>query len=76
METLCILLILLLATRALGELAVRLGQPALVGELLAGIGLGTVATQYPEAPARKHAIKRRYANSLNTGSQCHAYFLN
>lgn len=32
--------VLLFAARALGELAQRLGQPAVVGEILAGIGLG------------------------------------
>src|SRR5512135_3862751 len=32
--------VLLLAARALGELAQRWGQPAVVGEILAGIALG------------------------------------
>lgn len=49
MEILYILLVLLLATRLCGELAVRLGQPALVGELLAGVLLGTVASRHAEA---------------------------
>ena len=44
MEILYVLLVLLIATRALGELAVRVGQPALVGELLAGVLLGIVVT--------------------------------
>lgn len=43
MELLYVLLILLVATRAFGEIAERLGQPALVGELLAGIVLGVAA---------------------------------
>jgi len=42
MEIFYVLLILLVITRAFGELAVRLGQPALVGELLSGIVLGAV----------------------------------
>jgi Kef-type K+ transport system membrane component KefB len=40
--------VLLVATRALGELAVRMGQPALVGELLAGVLLGIVVVQNSE----------------------------
>jgi Kef-type K+ transport system membrane component KefB len=39
-EILYVLLVLLIVTRAFGELAVRAGQPALVGELLAGVLLG------------------------------------
>jgi Kef-type K+ transport system membrane component KefB len=42
MEILYVLLVLLIATRALGEIAVRLGQPSLVGELLAGVIIGVV----------------------------------
>ena len=49
MELLYILLVLLIATRLFGELAVRCGQPALVGELLSGILLGVLAQQLPEA---------------------------
>jgi len=41
-EILYVLLVLLIATRTLGEVAVRVGQPALVGELLAGVLLGAV----------------------------------
>jgi Kef-type K+ transport system membrane component KefB len=37
MEMLFALLILLIVTRAFDELAHRLGQPALLGELIAGI---------------------------------------
>ncbi|MGH0030285.1 MAG: cation:proton antiporter [Myxococcota bacterium] len=48
MEILYVLLILLAATRALGELAVRLGQPALVGELLAGVLLGVGVVRHGE----------------------------
>lgn len=40
MHLLYILLVLLLVTRTCGELAVRLRQPALVGELIGGILLG------------------------------------
>jgi len=42
MEILYVLLVLLIATRALGEVAARFGQPELVGELLAGVLLGMV----------------------------------
>jgi Kef-type K+ transport system membrane component KefB len=42
-ELLYILLVLLLVTRLFGEIAARLRQPALVGELLSGIALGFVA---------------------------------
>ena len=48
MEILYVLLVLLIATRALGELAVRVGQPALVGELLAGVLLGIFVVQNSE----------------------------
>ena len=47
MELFYILLILLVITRAFGEFAERFGQPALVGELIAGITLGVVVAQYP-----------------------------
>lgn len=48
MDLFFILLVLLVATRAFGEVAERLGQPGLVGELVAGIVLGTVAAQYTD----------------------------
>lgn len=46
MELLYILLVLLFATRFSGEVVTRFGQPALVGELLAGIALGVIAHQF------------------------------
>jgi Kef-type K+ transport system membrane component KefB len=46
MTLLYILLVLLIATRVCAELAVRLKQPALVGELIAGILLGVVVTRF------------------------------
>jgi Kef-type K+ transport system membrane component KefB len=49
MELFYVLLVLLIATRALGELAVRLGQPELVGELLAGVLIGIVVGRYSES---------------------------
>lgn len=49
MNLLYILLVLLLVTRLCGELAERLRQPALVGELVAGIALGVIAGRYGEA---------------------------
>ena len=47
MDLFYVLLVLLVATRAFGELAERLGQPSLVGELIAGITLGSLAARYP-----------------------------
>ncbi len=49
MDILYVLLVLLVATRAMGEAAVRLGQPALAGELLAGVLIGIVVTHQSEA---------------------------
>ena len=48
MEIIFILLVLLAVARGLGEVAVRLGQPPLVGELLAGVLIGTVASEFHE----------------------------
>ena len=39
--------ILLVVTRAFGEFVERLGQPSLVGELIAGITLGSFVAKYP-----------------------------
>lgn len=47
MDLFYILLILLVATRTFGEIAERLGQPALVGELIAGVALGATVAKYP-----------------------------
>lgn len=47
MDLFYVLLILLVATRAFGEVAERFGQPALVGELVAGITLGATVAEYP-----------------------------
>jgi Kef-type K+ transport system membrane component KefB len=49
MEFFYVLLVLLVITRAFGELAVRSGQPALVGELLSGIILGAVIKLSPSS---------------------------
>lgn len=46
MELFFILLILLVTTRIFGEIAEQLGQPSLIGELIAGIMLGVIAAQY------------------------------
>ena len=46
MDLFYVLLVLLVATRAFGELAARIGQPALVGELVSGVILGTLVAQY------------------------------
>ncbi|MEZ5499103.1 MAG: cation:proton antiporter [Steroidobacteraceae bacterium] len=45
MELLYILLVLLVVTRVCGEIAERANQPALAGELIAGIALGIVVAQ-------------------------------
>ena len=56
MEIFYVLLILLVITRAFGEIAVRLGQPALVGELLAGIALGAAIRFSPSSFPVMHAV--------------------
>ena len=56
MEIFYVLLIILVITRAFGEVAVRLGQPALVGELLAGIALGVAIRFSPSSFPVMHAI--------------------
>ncbi|MCF8068401.1 MAG: cation:proton antiporter [Desulfobacterales bacterium] len=56
MEIFYVLLILLVITRVFGEVAVRLGQPALVGELLAGIALGAAIRFSPSSFPVMHAI--------------------
>lgn len=48
MDLFYVLLILLVTTRAFGEIAERLGQPSLVGELIAGITLGSTVAAYPD----------------------------
>lgn len=47
MELFYILLVLLLTTRLLGELARRVGQPPLMGEVTAGVLLGALGTKFP-----------------------------
>ena len=44
MEILYVVLALLIVTRAFGELAERIGQPSLTGELMAGIVLGLIGS--------------------------------
>ncbi len=46
MTILYVLLVLLIVTRLFGELAVRFKQPALVGELVAGIFIGLLVTRF------------------------------
>jgi Kef-type K+ transport system membrane component KefB len=48
-EILYVLLILLAITRFFGEVAVRLRQPPLVGELISGILLGMLVNRYSTA---------------------------
>jgi Kef-type K+ transport system membrane component KefB len=49
MDLFYVLLILLVVTRVFGEAAERLAQPALVGELIAGITLGAAVANFPVA---------------------------
>lgn len=46
MEMFFILLLLLVITRAFGEGAIWMGQPALIGEIIAGLLLGGIAVQF------------------------------
>jgi len=48
MELLYVLLVLLTVTRLFGELAQRLGQPIILGELIAGIALGMLVHSHAE----------------------------
>lgn len=48
MELLYVLLVLLTVTRLFGELAERLGQPIILGELIAGIALGVLVNSHAE----------------------------
>ncbi|WP_299018128.1 cation:proton antiporter [uncultured Photobacterium sp.] len=57
MELFFILLTLLVTTRIFGEIAERLGQPSLVGELIAGITLGVIAAQYTELLPFLHDVE-------------------
>ncbi|MDD2739649.1 MAG: cation:proton antiporter [Methylomonas lenta] len=57
MELFYILLILLFVTRLFGELAVRLKQPALVGELVSGIILGIIVRGYSETFVILHGLQ-------------------
>lgn len=49
MDLLYILLILLIVSRLFGEVAERLGQAPLVGELIAGVLLGILTHQFPDS---------------------------
>ena len=57
MELFYILLVLLFTTRLFGELAVRLKQPALVGELVSGIMLGIVVRNNSETFVILHGLE-------------------
>ncbi len=48
MDLFYVLLVLLVITRAFGELAARAGQPSLVGELVSGVVLGAIIAQHAE----------------------------
>ena len=67
MEIFYVLLILLVITRAFGEIAVRLGQPALVGELLAGIVLGAAIRFSPSSFPVRAPEKNNATSCLSFG---------
>lgn len=48
MEIFYVILVLLFISRSFGEVAFRLGQPSLLGELIAGVALGAIASSYSE----------------------------
>ena len=50
------LLVLLILTRLFGELVERIGLPASVGEILAGIGIATLALSYGDSFQYLHAL--------------------
>lgn len=54
MELFVVLLVLLLAARIFGEAAHRLGQPALLGEIIAGILLGVILGHVEVVPGLMH----------------------
>jgi Kef-type K+ transport system membrane component KefB len=65
MELLYILLVVLVATRAFGALAVRMGQPELVGQLVSGIVLGLVVRQFSDRlPILAHLPEDEVFNAL------------
>lgn len=65
MELLYVLLVLLLVTRLLGELAKRMGQPPLIGEVIGGIVLGALADQFPNIfPQLTHLTENKVFSTL------------
>lgn len=49
MSIIYILLVLLIFTRGFGEISERLGQPALLGELISGVCLGGLVHHYDQS---------------------------
>ena len=47
MDLLYVLLILMVVSHGFGEVAERIGQPGLVGELIAGVALGALVIERP-----------------------------
>lgn len=47
MDLLIVILIVLLVARILGELMERIGQPGILGEIIAGVVLGIIILQFP-----------------------------
>ena len=62
MDVLLPLLIVLVPARLLGEAMMRLGQPALTGEMVAGIALGTLAA--PRAGTAPVVVFDRHEHDL------------
>jgi Na+:H+ antiporter len=66
MELFFILLILLVTARLFGEMAERLGQPALVGELTAGLVLGALIAYYAQTfPVFNHLVHSDVFDTVN-----------
>lgn len=58
MSIITIILVLLIVTRTFGEISERLGQPALLGELLSGVCLGVLVHHYDQSfPVMAHLAK-------------------
>lgn len=65
MDILIVLLVLLIATRTFGELANRLGQPGLLGELLAGVALGAILGHVESVPYLSHLTEDQTFSALS-----------
>ena len=68
METLSIIFVLLLTTRGVGAIAARFNQPVLVGELIAGLGLGVLISIYgQDVPILKLSENHHFMTMTDLG---------